>query len=246
MIEFKIREEGIGKLMYNTPEYKVPPLEHILAAEYPYLLESLIEQNPFRIDGVNPLLFKEIVYENKVVGFSSYDGGNGVFALKYIYVLPEYRGNNLLIKDLLDTKNTFEKYGYPYVAIDMPNWYVINSLLNHGYATEYNNHLIISKIPLTFLLKKGKEMNSNEIEFCDKLGLDTTDIKSLQANTNIYDKNICACVSLDFKLVSGMCDEDYKHRPNLVMDRMIDGEKYFIDLQNEINSLVDDGVLKYD
>lgn len=246
MIDFKIREDGVGHLMMNTPEYKVPPLWYILETEYPYLLESLREQNTFRIDEVEPTLFKEIVHDNKVVGFSSYDGGNGVFALKYIYVLPEYRGNNLLIKDLLDTKNTFEKHGFPYVAIDHPNWFVINSLIKHGYAKEINDHLIYSHVPLTFAIKKGKEMTDTEIEICKDLGLDTDEIKFLQANTNFYDKNICACICLELKMVSAMCDEDYKFNPNVFTNRLIDGEEYFSTIEQEIQTLVDEGVLAYE
>ena len=142
-MECIIREDNLGKIMFNTEEYKLPTLEYILYTNYKYIYEDLTENNPFRVGGVVPAVFKEIVFENKVVGFSSYDAGMGVMCLKYIYVLPEFRGNNLLIKDLLDTKSLFENQGYNHVAIDMPNYFVIESLLKNGLAVECgkNNHL---------------------------------------------------------------------------------------------------------
>lgn len=248
MNDFKMREDGIGHITMSNPDigYKMPPLEQIIMQEYPYIYESFMENHPFYLENANVGLFKEIVHENKVVGFSGYDSGMGVMALKYIYVLPEFRGNNLLIKDLWDTKNLFEKHGYPYVAIDTPNWYVINSLINHGYATRFNNHIIITDIPLTFQIKKGDKVSDDEIKFLEKMGMDTgEEIKSLQANTNIYDENICACVSLDLKMITAMCDEDMKHRPDLLFDRMIDPTEYFSNLEEEIKGLIDEGVLSY-
>ena len=225
--------------------YQMPTLKQILMQEYPYIYDSFIQNPPFLLESADIGMFKEIVHDNKVVGFSGYDAGMGVMCLKYIYVIPEYRGNNLLIKDLLDTKNLFEKHGYPYVAIDTPNWYVIQSLINHGYATEFNDHLVISAIPLTYNLKKVDKLTDSELEVLKKMGLDIENMKSVQMNTHIYDKNILGCVDFTFKLVSGMCDEDLKHRPNLVFDRMIDPVEYFSGLKDELKNLDEDGVLSY-
>lgn len=248
MVDYVIREDGEGKLMINTKENNMPPLKYILAKEYDYIYDSLMDDYTFVIDGVVPNVFKEIVVDNKVVGFSSYDSGMGVMCLKYIYVLPEFRGNNLLIKDLSDTKNLFENEGYPHVAISIPNYFVIKSLVKHGYANECgrDNHLVISNIPLVFTVKDGKDINDDDLEWFKNKGIDVDvdNMKEMNLTTFLYDKDICACVSLDFGLISPMCDVDSRNNPRLMMNRMVDADEYFLNLGEEIKSLVDEGVMK--
>ena len=243
MTDYITREDGLGKFMYATREHPVPPLKYILETEYPYIYESLTEERPFVIyDNVIPSLFKEIIYDNKVVGFSSYlNGADTMFIMEFVYVLPEYRGNNLLIEDLKDTVKTFGDYGYKYVAIDFPNLHVIDSLVKYGYAQEFNDHLVVSTIPFTCRMKDGDELSSDEKTFLTEASKrDGSEILGVNAFTNVYDKDICACVFLDVETVTGMCDEDMRIRPNLLYDRMSKGEDYFSNIKNELLELIEE------
>lgn len=239
-----IREDGLGKIMYNTEKHTVPPLKYILYTEYKYLYDSLMDNRPFIIDGVNPTLFKEIIFDNKVVGFSTYDFANPVWVLKYIYVLPEYRGNNLLMKDIKDTFVLFEKQGCKGVFIDMPNGFVIKSLIKNGVAKLFNNHLVLSHIPFSFTIKNKDEYSQDELKWFEDNGKNIEEIGDTIAVTQIYDMDIMACVSLELQLITAICDEDFKIKPNLVSDRMIDPVEYFDKFSKEINCLVEDGKIK--
>ena len=71
----------------------------ILKEHYPYILKSINDEDfPLKYDECN--LFKELLYDRKVVGFCSYDFSREFItaSLNNIYVLPSYRGNNLFLK----------------------------------------------------------------------------------------------------------------------------------------------------
>ena len=238
MTDYKIREDNIGKITLSQGEYIIPPLFDILYHDYKYLLERLYDEGIFRVDNAHNCLFKEIVYDKKVVGFSSYDYGTGLMALKYIYILPEYRGNNLLIKDIEDTIKLFKKHGFNHVAIDNPNFHVIKSLLKHDYAKRYNNHIIISKIPFSFGIKNTDSLTKEDIEFLESKGMSTENIKGVNCCTIFYDENIKACVSLETRLISAMIDEDSRNYPNLLFDRFNMDINYFEEFAFEIADLI--------
>ena len=92
-IDFLIRENNKQKVYLTENTLDVTD---ILQNDYEYIYDSIIEEN-FLLKSNECSLFKELVFDDKVVGFCSYDFSREFItaALNNIYVLPEYRGNGL-------------------------------------------------------------------------------------------------------------------------------------------------------
>lgn len=73
----------------------------ILQENYDYIYESM-RQEGFNLKYGECNLFKELVFDNKVVGFCSYDFSREFItaAINNIYVLPEFRGNKLFLDEI--------------------------------------------------------------------------------------------------------------------------------------------------
>lgn len=238
LLKMMVRDDGKAGVCFNTPEHNVPPLEWILKNEYDYIYEALMEERVFSVTDYTPTLFKEIVFEQKVVGFSCYDiGGDGEFyILKYIYVLPEYRGNNLLVADLTDTAKSFSDVGLKMIGVHMPNRFVMKSLVKRGLAVEINNHLIVSHIPLCIDIGSKEELTGLELEYLMSVNFDIDEMESSMVITFLYDTDLCATVSPDFKLISGICDVDLRFDSELLQRRMVDPNYYFSELAKEVEN----------
>ena len=83
--------------------------EDILKKYYDYIYQAICEEGII-LKAPECNLFKELVFENKVVGFWSYDFSREFItaALNNIYVLPKFRGNNLFLEEL--EKTMLDKY----------------------------------------------------------------------------------------------------------------------------------------
>lgn len=232
------RPDNIGRIIQGQSETgeKIPvPLIPTLAENYDYLLESLI-QDRFFVDEKDEFAFiKEIVYENKVVGFSTWRYSNYAMILVLIYILPEYRGNNLLYDDLIDTSNVFSMP----VAIDCPNQYVIKSLIKNDLARYINDYLVISDILLSFQiqeldddLKKYAEEHENLV---NPVGLIT--------NSQIYDTNISAVVSLENEylpnLISPPLDVDIRDFDAMQKRFSFNPKEYFKKIKEDLDEAIE-------
>ena len=102
----------------------------ILNEDYPYIMDSIRKEN-FILKSEKCNLFKELVFDNKVVGFCSYDFSREFMtaALNNIYVLPEFRGNGLFIEEL---EKTMAEHNKP--SIIEPTRFLIELLIKYGYA----------------------------------------------------------------------------------------------------------------
>ena len=145
-----IRSNGEGRIFKidpNNPESKYSlPINSILKQHYKYILNSMNKENLTLSDDEECMIFKELVLIDKVVGFSTYKGADAnnhnALILQYIYVIPEYRGNNLLVKDIIDTISLGS-----YVSIESPTRFMVESLINGGLASIFGDRFVISKIP---------------------------------------------------------------------------------------------------
>ena len=97
-INYLPRENNTQKV-YLTES--IIDITELLNSTYQYIMDSIKEEN-FILKSEECNLFKELVYENKVVGFCSYDFSREFMtaALNNIYVLPEFRGKGLFIQEL--------------------------------------------------------------------------------------------------------------------------------------------------
>ena len=188
-----IRSNGEGRIFKidpNNPESKYSlPINSILKQHYQYILNSMNKENLTLSDDEECMIFKEIVLIDKVVGFSTYKGADAnnhnALILQYIYVIPEYRGNNLLVKDIIDTISLGS-----YVSIESPTRFMVESLINGGLASIFGDRFVISKIPFAapihnFTIKE-KEYLKKEYNIPDPTGINR--------ESSLYDLKYCAIV----------------------------------------------------
>lgn len=150
----------------------------ILKQNYSYIYES-IEEEGFILKYDECNLFKELVFENKVVGFCSYDFSREFItaALNNIYVLPQYRGNGLLLSELI---KTMEEHNKP--SIMEPTRLVVELLIKYGFAAKVNENIVASAIEF---IVPGNHVLSNG-EYDDKEEL----------STHFYDLSICSSIHI--------------------------------------------------
>ena len=93
-IEYKIRKDG-NPVMFAAESESEPLDTDMVLDEYPYIQEDMYEEN-YRLKNLLCMVFDEIVFENKVVGFATYDiRDNSEFMMTECYILPEFRGKRL-------------------------------------------------------------------------------------------------------------------------------------------------------
>ena len=127
-------------------------LESYLRRNYNYLLESFYDEDGLCInDNISFDMVQEVTYKKRVVGFSGWNfriiNGYPFLELMITYILPDYRGKNLLSKVI---NNAAHKYPYHQILLNQPNHHVINSFLKNGLAEHISENLVYSKIPLSF------------------------------------------------------------------------------------------------
>lgn len=203
------REDNTQKVFLSENTLNVG---EILNNHYVYLYESMHEENfLLKYDECN--LFKELLYDNKVVGFCSYDFSRDFItaAINNIYVLPKYRGKNILLDEL---KRTMTEHNKP--SIMEPTRFIVELLIEYGLAKKINDSIVASSlefiIPGTHVLSNG--------EYDDE-----------ELSTHFYDLNICASIHiLDLKnshvAYSAPLNEDIIHYDCLEQRGNIDDE-YF-------------------
>ena len=103
-INYVYREDGMPQTVFSEESFI--ELEAMLS-DYPYLIDSINEEDYYIENGLC-LLFNEIVSENKVVGFATYEFRDETMLLSECYILPEFRGRGLFFDELswLDTRGS--------------------------------------------------------------------------------------------------------------------------------------------
>ncbi|WP_308574620.1 hypothetical protein [uncultured Methanosphaera sp.] len=191
------RSNGEGKIYTTDPNAEVKtysmPIIEMLKQHYPYLYDSIIDENFNINEDEQCMLFKEIVHIDKVVGFSTYIGSDvndqQTIVLQHIYVLPEYRGNNLLIKDIYDTISLGK-----YVSIELPTHFVVESLINAGLACIFDERFVISKVPFSVPIHNFSEEEKQHL----REQYHIPDPTSISRESSIYDLKYSAVVCPPF------------------------------------------------
>lgn len=172
-IDFLIRENNKQKVYLTENTLDVTD---ILRNDYEYIYDSIIEEN-FLLKSNECSLFKELVFDDKVVGFCSYDFSREFItaALNNIYVLPEYRGNGLFKKEL---EKTLTEHNKP--SIIEPTHLVVDLLIKYGYAKKINDEIVASC--LEFIIPGNHVLSNGEYDTSEEL------------STHFYDLNISASI----------------------------------------------------
>jgi DNA-binding ferritin-like protein (Dps family) len=147
----------------------------ILRDYYPYLLDSIKKEGIIlKYDECN--LFKELVFDKKVVGFCTYDYSREFItaALSNIYVLPEFRGNSIFANEL---EKTMEEHNKP--SIMEPTRLVVELLIKHGFAKNVNENIVASA--LEFVIPGNHVLSNSEYH-------------NEELSTHFYDLDICSSI----------------------------------------------------
>ena len=206
-IEYLIRDDNVQKAYLSENALEVMD---ILDEGYAYITDSMSHEN-FSIQSPTCNLFKELVFDNKVVGFCSYDFSREFMtaALNNIYVMPEFRGNKLFLNEL---EKTMADHNKP--SIVEPTRFLVELLIKYGFAKGIGENIVASSIEF---IVPGENVLSN-----------TTYDTSEELSTHFYDLNICASIHfLDLEksqiaysspLSSDILDYDCLERRNQISD----------------------------
>ena len=117
-------------------------VSEILDENYDYIVESMKNED-FSIKNPTCSLFKELVFDNKVVGFCTYDYSRHFMtsALNNIYVIPQFRGNGLFFEEL---EKTMKEQNKP--SIVEPTRLVVELLIRYGFAKKITDNIVASSI----------------------------------------------------------------------------------------------------
>ena len=158
-------------------ESGVLDIEKILTQNYQYILDEIIKEN-HEIGAVISNFFKEILYENQVIGFVTYivdDFYN--LSLNEIYVLPEFRGKRLFLKEV----ESVIRKGYM-LSFTLPNHNLVEILLHSGLASKISDNIVVSAIDF--------ECDGVDIENGEFIG-------EYSISTPFYDLNIYSPIYID-------------------------------------------------
>lgn len=215
-IKFLHRNDGNQKVYLSESALDVAD---ILKENYGYVYDSMAEEN-FILKSPQCNLFKELVYDNKVVGFCSYDHSREFLtaALNNIYILPEFRGNGIFLNEL---EKTMSEHNKP--SIVEPTRLVVEILIKYGFAEMIFENVAASSIEF---IVPGEHVLSN-VDYNN----------SEELSTHFYDLNLCACIHfldlnesfiaysapLNYDIINYDCNEY----------RMELDDDYFSNLKNE-------------
>lgn len=180
----------------------IAPLYDILTYEYPYILDRMLFDEFYIIQDREYDFVKEIVCEEKVVGFSALNYYNDSLIMELCYILPSYRNKGLFANEINILKEEFCEE----LWLDLPNRFAIESLIYNGLAVKINDFIVKSEVLLSF---------RHPI------------FDNVRLSTDIYDLRVCGSVDLNFYYLSPLLDVDiFCFDADKGRDRFVD-EFYF-------------------
>lgn len=233
------RPDGLGKVYrYRKIEnentegediIQTLPIEKTLDDNYVYLARAIKKEDYYITPNDSCFFFKEILYDNEVVGFATYRPSNiddHSLVMQYYYVLPEFRQKGLLEEELDEATTLFESS----ILLEYPTHDMIESLIKHKLARVFEDRFVISRIPFyTPIVPVSAAVDGTmRGEYVFK---DNTIYHKLSL---IYDLHLCAVVGLASDDITKdytedvVADEDENMNDYNVMSLPlgIDNEKY--------------------
>lgn len=202
-------------------------IKDLLEKEYSYINES-VNSNNYNIRLNECDIFKELICNQKVVGFVTYNKiSRQNKLLTNIYIIEGYRRRRLFSKEISYQYKNSNK-----ITIYEPNKLIIEVLIKLGYAKQINDSLLISAI--NFNMQLSEALSNSTEDLPEKLKV-----------ANMYDTNICA--TLSFKIFTktkytvyytkvlaedkNRCEQARKNMDKTYFDNIV---KYLIDCDMEI------------
>ena len=188
-MKYIVRKGMSQKISSNDELYL---LNEYLKRNYDYIYDSMKNEG-FDIRFEEFLLFSEIIFENKVVGFASYKFYDSMnLTLMECYVLPEFRGNHLFFEEIMGMMLTSNS-----LSIQQPPRKIVEMLIHYRLAEKLNDNLVASGLSFDIshehLLKYGNPIVEGDI--CSSL---------------LYDLNLCSPLYLADISTQERCDIAYQ------------------------------------
>ena len=178
-----------GEILFENHEGKL--LDGFLDENYPEILKA-IEKEGYNLDFKEFDFFQEINFENQVVGFMSFERfplAEHQYGIMEAYVIPEYRGNNLLFDRLLQLMVLDNYEFYP----RKPTKAFINVLLKNDCAFKLSSNFVLSYFK--FMVDVTSEVYKNpRIKRFYKKPL------GLPHKANLFDMDLCSVMFKDIEL----------------------------------------------
>lgn len=226
------RDDNTQKVFLSESSFDVLD---ILSKNYGYLLDE-IKKEGIILKGQTCNLLKELIFEDNVVGFCSYDFSSEFItaALNNVYVLPEFRGNHLFCQEL---QKTMMEYNKP--SIIEPTRLVVELLVKYGFAKKISENIVASSIEF---IVPGDHVESNG------------NCENEELSTHFYDLNISASIhflDIDNGILAYSSPLNYdiihydciNHRNDMDDDYFRDIKEFFqeneMNIMNEISQLED-------
>ncbi|WP_407392739.1 hypothetical protein, partial [Methanobrevibacter sp.] len=226
-MNFQIRPENTQNVFLSEDTIDIVDL---LKSKYDYIYES-IEDEGFILKFDTCNLFKELICDKKVVGFCSYDFSREFLtvALNNIYILPEFRGNGIFLKEL---ERTMAEHNKP--SIMEPTRLVVELLIKYGFACRINENIVASAIEF---IVPGSHVLSNSDYDDEELSTHFYDLK-MCCSFHILDLNtshIAYSLPLNYDIIHYDCIEN---RADLNDDYFIRIAEFFKDNEVELMNTV--------
>ena len=228
------RNDGVQRVLLSEGTMDVV---EILQEDYPYILKS-IQNEGFILKYDQCNLFKELLFENDVVGFCSYDFSREfmTMAMNNIYVLPKYRGNSFLLNELTSTMVEQNK-----PSIMEPTRLIVELLIEYGFASKITDNIVASAIefvvPSDHVLSNGEygpeELSTHfyDLDICASIHI--LDIgKSHVAYSAPLNYDIMYYDCLDYR--NNISDEYFKKISRTFKDRDIEIMELILDLEDNL------------
>ncbi|MCD7782054.1 MAG: hypothetical protein LUG89_05115 [Methanosphaera sp.] len=205
------RPDGLSKIYRYTEdeEGKILSLsiENILHDNYVYLERAIKKENYYIRDNDTCLFFKELLWDDEVIGFSAYRSSNfneNSLVMQYFYVLEEYRQYPILIEEIDEASTLFESS----ILLEYPTRDMIDTLMKHNFTKIFEDRFIVSRIPFIMPMIPIEESKTTlREEYSDDI--------TYRKISLIYDLDLCTIVGI----ASDNIENTYTH------DTVIDSEQ---------------------
>ncbi|WP_458454571.1 hypothetical protein [Methanobrevibacter sp.] len=204
-------------------------LTDFLKDHYPEIFKSINDEG-YILEYLNFHAFKEIHFKGNVVGFLTLDTFHiapNDLSVNECYIVPEYRGNDLLYNEL------FSLISSPNINIYLknPNKALIKVLYKNGIASKISSNLYVSYID--FIVTIDKLYTNPKIKKFYK----RTDDK-LTYKSDLFDMDLCSVLFLDPELEYVKYSDVFA----LTVPRKIDLKKY--KLRNKLKRVNESYLIK--
>lgn len=187
---------------YVSSEKNGTPLYIHLKYKYENILWQMLKDEFYIIQDRRYDIIKEICYNGNVIGYTALNFYGQYLIMELCYILPKYRNMGLFCKELI----TLKEWVHENIALNLPNRFAIESLINNGLAVKKNDYIVKSEMPLSF---------RHPIK------------EDIRLFTYYYDLRICGCVHLNNYFISPLLDVDiYCFNGDTARDKLLD-ENYF-------------------